>query len=53
MTLTGKAGPQHEKRVLYARLVAKGTPRLPSGNHRQSSSPEEQIDQFFQSFKLY
>ncbi|WP_321841094.1 hypothetical protein [Paraburkholderia bannensis] len=53
MELTGKAGAKDETRTIHARLVAKGAHayQLAIVGHEQPAV--EQVDQFFQSFKLY
>jgi hypothetical protein len=53
VTFSGKVGPNQEFRVMHARLVAKGRHVYQAAVIAQKEPPQEQLDQFFQSFKLY
>ena len=53
VTFCGKAGPQQEFRVMHARLVAKGRHVYQAAVIGPKEPPQEQLDQFFGSFKLY
>ncbi len=56
MQLTGKAGSSAERaepRTIHARLVAKGAHAYQVAIVGRSEPPVEQVDQFFQSFRLY
>jgi hypothetical protein len=53
MTLSGKAGEQHETRTIYARFVAHGRHVYQAAIIASQPLPQEQVDQFFQSFQLY
>jgi len=53
MTLSGKAGEQKEVRTIYARLVSHGRHVYQAAIIASEPLPQEQIDQFFQSFQLY
>jgi hypothetical protein len=53
MTLSGKAGEQKETRTIYARLVAHGQHVYQAAIIASEPLPQEQVDQFFQSFQLY
>ncbi|MGF6243198.1 hypothetical protein P3T42_004961 [Paraburkholderia sp. GAS38] len=53
MTLSGKAGEQKETRTIYARLVAHGRHVYQAAIIASEPLPQEQVDQFFQSFQLY
>ena len=53
MKLSGKAGEQKETRTIYARLVAHGRRVYQAAIIASEPLPQEQIDQFFQSFQLY
>jgi hypothetical protein len=53
MTFSGKAGPKQEPRTMHARLVAKGRHVYQAAVIAGKELPPEQLDQFFQSFKLY
>ncbi|SEA06364.1 hypothetical protein SAMN05192564_101154 [Paraburkholderia sartisoli] len=53
MAFSGKAGPQHETRTLHARLVVHGRHVYQAAVVADHELPVEQLDQFFQSFKLY
>jgi hypothetical protein len=53
MKLSGQAGSQHETRIVYARLVARGLHVYQAAIIADKPLPPEQIDQFFSSFKLY
>jgi hypothetical protein len=53
MELTGKAGAKAESRTIHARLVARGARAYQLAIVGQEQPPPEQVDQFFQSFKLY
>jgi hypothetical protein len=53
MTLSGKAGEEKETRTVYARLVAHGKHAYQAAIIASQPLPQEQVDQFFQSFQLY
>ncbi len=53
MAFSGKAGPQQETRTLHARLVVRGQRVYQAAVIADRELPAEQLDQFFQSFKLY
>jgi hypothetical protein len=53
MKLSGQAGSQHETRIVYARLVARGPHVYQAAIIADKPLPPEQIEQFFSSFKLY
>jgi hypothetical protein len=53
MTFSGKAGPNQEQRVMHARLVAKGRHVYQAAIIAGKEPPPDQVDQFFDSFKLY
>ncbi|WP_411178890.1 hypothetical protein [Paraburkholderia gardini] len=53
MAFSGKAGPQQEARTLHARLVVHGRHVYQAAVIADRELPVEQLDQFFQSFKLY
>jgi hypothetical protein len=53
MKLSGKAGEQKETRTIYARLVAHGRRVYQAAIIASEPLPQEQVDQFFQSFQLY
>jgi hypothetical protein len=53
MRLTGKAGETAETRTIHARLVAKGARVYEAAIVGRAEPPVEQVDQFFQSFRLY
>jgi hypothetical protein len=53
MTLNGKAGEDKEPRTIYARLVAHGRHVYQAAIIASQPLPQEQVDQFFQSFQLY
>jgi hypothetical protein len=53
MTLNGKAGKQKETRTIYARFVAHGRHVYQAAIIASEPLPQEQVDQFFQSFQLY
>jgi hypothetical protein len=53
VTFSGVAGPQKEARVMHARLVAKGRHVYQAAVVAKKELPPEQLDQFFESFKLY
>jgi hypothetical protein len=53
VTFSGAAGPKQETRIMHARLVAKGRHVYQAAVVAQKELPPEQLDQFFQSFKLY
>jgi hypothetical protein len=53
MTLSGKAGEQKETRTIYARFVAHGRHVYQAAIIASEPLPQEQVDQFFQSFQLY
>jgi hypothetical protein len=53
MTLSGRAGEQKETRTIYARFVAHGRHVYQAAIIASEPLPQEQVDQFFQSFQLY
>jgi hypothetical protein len=53
VTFSGAAGPKKETRIMHARLVAKGQRVYQAAVVAKKELPPEQLDQFFQSFKLY
>lgn len=53
MKLSGQAGSDHEKRTVYARLVARGRHVYQAAIIASQPLPQEQVDQFFSSFQLY
>ena len=53
MALSGKAGAKEEQRTIHARLVVKGTHAYQLAIVGREQPAPEQVDQFFQSFKLY
>jgi len=53
MRLSGKAGEKAESRTIHARLVAKGARAYEVAIVGRAEPPVEQVDQFFQSFRLY
>lgn len=53
MELAGKAGQTQQARTLHARLVAKGARAYEVAIVGRGQPPVEQVDQFFQSFRLY
>jgi hypothetical protein len=53
VTFSGAAGPKKETRIMHARLVAKGRHVYQAAVIAKKDPPPEQLDQFFQSFKLY
>jgi hypothetical protein len=53
MTFSGKAGPKQEPRIMHARIVARGRHVYQAAVIGSKEPPTEQIDQFFQSFKLF
>ncbi|WP_245643733.1 hypothetical protein [Paraburkholderia oxyphila] len=53
MQLAGKAGAKDEPRTIHARLVAKGAHAYQLAIVGREQPAPEQVDQFFQSFKLY
>ncbi|MFC4708566.1 MULTISPECIES: hypothetical protein [Paraburkholderia] len=53
MELAGKAGAKEEQRTIHARLVAKGTHAYQLAIVGREQPAPEQVDQFFQSFKLH
>jgi hypothetical protein len=53
VTFSGVAGPKKETRIMHARLVAKGRHVYQAAVVAKKELPPEQLDQFFQSFKLY
>ena len=52
MTFSGKAGANQELRTMHARLVARGRRVYQAAIIGSKNPAPEQIDQFFQSFKL-
>lgn len=52
MELAGKAGAKDEQRTIHARLVAKGAHAYQLAIVGRDQPAPEQVDQFFQSFKL-
>ena len=53
MTMSGTAGANHESRTVYARLVARGRHVYQAAIVADQPLPQDQVDQFFSSFKLY
>jgi hypothetical protein len=53
MTLSGKAGEEKETRTIYARLVVHGKHVYQAAIIASQPLPQDQVDQFFQSFRLY
>ncbi|MCP3722278.1 hypothetical protein M3I53_03890 [Paraburkholderia sp. CNPSo 3272] len=53
MRIAGKAGADGETRTIHARLVAKGARAYQVAIVGRTEPPVEQVDQFFESFKLY
>ncbi|RFU47534.1 hypothetical protein [Paraburkholderia sp. DHOC27] len=53
MKLSGKAGEDKESRTIYARLVVHGKRVYQAAIIASQPLPQEQVDQFFQSFQLY
>jgi hypothetical protein len=53
MELSGKAGAKAEARTIHARFVAKGAHAYQLAIVGREQPAAEQVDQFFQSFKLY
>jgi hypothetical protein len=53
MKLSGAAGPKHETRTVYARLVARGRHVYQAAIIASKPLQQEQVDQFFSSFQLY
>ncbi|WP_408396419.1 hypothetical protein [Paraburkholderia nemoris] len=53
MKLSGEAGSQHETRTVYARLVARGRHVYQAAIIASKPVQQEQVDQFFSSFRLY
>ncbi|WP_413187588.1 hypothetical protein [Paraburkholderia sacchari] len=53
MQLAGKAGANEEQRTIHARLVAKGAHAYQLAIVGREQPAPEQVDQFFQSFKLH
>ena len=53
MTFAGKAGPAQEPRTMHARIVARGRHVYQAVVIAGKEPPPEQIDQFFESFKLF
>jgi hypothetical protein len=53
MKLSGKAGEEKETRTIYARLVAHGKHVYQAAIIASQPLPQDQVDQFFQSFQLY
>ncbi|WP_321813695.1 MULTISPECIES: hypothetical protein [unclassified Paraburkholderia] len=53
MELSGKAGAKEEARTIHARFVAKGAHAYQLAIVGREQPAAEQVDQFFQSFKLY
>jgi hypothetical protein len=53
MRLTGKAGEAAETRTIHARLVAKDARVYEVAIVARAEPPVEQVDQFFQSFRLH
>lgn len=47
MKLSGQAGSDHEKRTVYARLVARGRHAYQAAIIASQPLPQEQVDQFF------
>jgi hypothetical protein len=53
MKINGEAGSKHESRLVYARLVAHGRHVYQAAIIASKPLADEQIDQFFSSFKLF
>ncbi|MFX1671159.1 hypothetical protein PWR63_02480 [Paraburkholderia sp. A2WS-5] len=53
MELAGKAGATEDQRTIHARLVAKGAHAYQLAIVGREQPAPEQVDQFFQSFKLH
>jgi hypothetical protein len=53
MRLSGRAGDKSEPRTIHAVLVAKGAHAYQVAIVGRAEPPVEQVDQFFQSFRLY
>ncbi|MDR3096484.1 MAG: hypothetical protein LBV73_05350 [Paraburkholderia sp.] len=53
MALAGKAGAKEEPRTIHARLVARGAHVYQLAIVGREQPAPEQVDQFFQSFKLH
>lgn len=53
MELAGKAGAKMEQRTIHARFVAKGAHAYQLAIVGREQPAPEQVDQFFQSFKLH
>lgn len=53
MSVSGDAGEKREHRTIQVRLVARGKHVYQATIIADKAPPQEQIDQFFQSFKLY
>ncbi|NML33239.1 hypothetical protein [Paraburkholderia antibiotica] len=53
MKLSGAAGPKHEQRTVYARLVAHGRHVYQAAIITDQALSQDQVDQFFSSFQLY
>jgi hypothetical protein len=53
MKLNGQAGEQKEARTIYARFVAHGRHVYQAAIIASGPLPQEQVDQFFQSFQLF
>lgn len=53
MQLAGRAGAKDEPRTIHARFVAKGTHAYQLAIVGREQPAPEQVDQFFQSFKLH
>lgn len=51
--VSGKAGAEHERKTIHARLVARGRHVYQATIVAGREPPQEQVDQFFQSFKLF
>jgi hypothetical protein len=53
MKLSGPAGAQQEPRTIYARLVVHGRRAYQVAIVAAKPLPQDQVDEFFQSFQLY
>lgn len=53
MKVSGAAGSQHEARTVYARLVVRGRHVYEAAIIASKPLQQEQVDQFFSSFKLF
>ncbi|QCP51610.1 hypothetical protein FAZ95_02095 [Trinickia violacea] len=53
MSVSGDAGEKREHRTIQVRLVARGKHVYQAAIIADKAPPQEQVDQFFQSFKLY